>query len=453
MLARSSLLCLGRHTLTGLLSTCGQQFSDWSAAYRLFERGRFEPQDLFDTALRTGTGLCNAHTPVVAALDDTLLPKRGRKVAGTGWRRDPLGPPFQANLIWSQRFIQCSLLVPQSGTLSPGPARAIPVTFHHAPSARKPSRNASQSTWEQYKDDQRTLCLSQQGVEQLRALRTRLDTCAEGQDRQLLVCVDGSYTNKTVLKHIPERTTVIGRIRKDCKLYALPEAQEHGRGRRRSYGKRLPTPEELLKDQSVPWHSVKAYAAGKLYSFDIKSLSPVRWRAAGEDRNLRVVVMRPVAYRTRKDEKRLYRRPAYLICTDPTLDEQQLVQAYLWRWEIEVNFRDQKTVLGVGQAQMRTEASATAMPQFQVATYGLVLLAHRIVGANIQELPLPLWRKGNMQQRRRASLQDLIRILRTEQWGKAMGLENYSGFVQHLGNDMKPEKITNHLLGAICYAM
>jgi hypothetical protein len=32
--------------------------------------------------------------PVVALLDDTLIRKRGHRIAGTSWRRDPLGPHF-----------------------------------------------------------------------------------------------------------------------------------------------------------------------------------------------------------------------------------------------------------------------------------------------------------------------------------------------------------------------
>jgi len=39
-LGLSALTCLGRHTLSGLLCTAGQQFRDGSAAYRLFERER-----------------------------------------------------------------------------------------------------------------------------------------------------------------------------------------------------------------------------------------------------------------------------------------------------------------------------------------------------------------------------------------------------------------------------
>ena len=56
--------------------------------------------------------------------------------------------------------------------------------------------------------------------------------------------------------------------------------------------------------------------------------------------------------------------PAYLICTNPDLPLQALHQAYLWRWDIEVNFRDEKTILGVGQAQVRSERCQPECPRF-----------------------------------------------------------------------------------------
>jgi hypothetical protein len=56
---------------------------------------------------------------------------------------------------------------------------------------------------------------------------------------------------------------------------------------------------------------------------------------------VRVVVIAPVSYRLRQGSKLLYRPPAYLICTDPDLPLEPLVQEYLWRWDIEVNFRDE----------------------------------------------------------------------------------------------------------------
>ena len=83
------------------------------------------------------------------------------------------------------------------------------------------------------------------------------------------------------------------------------------------------------------------------------------------------------SYRLRKHSKVLYRKPAYLVCTDATLEIEPLLQHYLWRWDIEVNFRDEKTLLGVGQAQVRHPTSAHAVPALAVAAYALLSLAAR----------------------------------------------------------------------------
>ena len=48
----SSLVCLGRPTVTGLLSTAGLQFRDWTAAYRLFAWDRIDMSRLFSIICR-----------------------------------------------------------------------------------------------------------------------------------------------------------------------------------------------------------------------------------------------------------------------------------------------------------------------------------------------------------------------------------------------------------------
>ncbi len=92
---------------------------------------------------------------------------------------------------------------------------------------------------------------------------------------------------------------------------------------------------------------------GHTHSFHIKTVTPLRWRAAGKQ-NLRLVIIRPLGYRLSKQAPLLYRKPAYLICTAPELPLTQLLQAYLWRWEIEGGFRDQKQLIGIGEAHVRT---------------------------------------------------------------------------------------------------
>jgi hypothetical protein len=98
-LAASGLACLGRHTISGLLCTAGQQFVDWSGAYRLFEQERLDLDALWRIPRHDVLTELPASAPVVALIDDTLVRKRGQHISGTSWRRDPLGPHFTDNFI------------------------------------------------------------------------------------------------------------------------------------------------------------------------------------------------------------------------------------------------------------------------------------------------------------------------------------------------------------------
>jgi hypothetical protein len=211
----------------------------------------------------------------------------------------------------------------------------------------------------------------------------------------LHVCVDGTFTCRAVLRDLPAGTTLIGRLRKDARLFGLPtNAQENrGRGRRTGYGDRLPTPEQYRQDPSIPWESVRACAAGNTFDFDVKLIRPLRWKTAGAQRDLSLLIVRPIAYRLQQGAPLNYRQPAYLLCTDPTLSAQQILQAYLWRWEIELNFRDEKTLLGLGQPQVRTEPAVRTTAAFFVFIYALLLLALHRSRMMHAPFPLPRWRR------------------------------------------------------------
>ena len=85
----------------------------------------------------------------------------------------------------------------------------------------------------------------------------------------------------------------------------------------------------------------------------------------------------PLACRSRPGAKLLYRQPAYLIVSDPHLPLQRIVRHYVQRWDIEVNFRDEKTLPGVGEAQVRHPRSVAGLPRMIVAAYSWLLLAAR----------------------------------------------------------------------------
>lgn len=441
----SQLLCLGRHTLTGVLGTSGRLFCDWSADYRMYSSERVNPEKLFKSVRRSLTCKLGRAEPLVVALDDTRLKKTGNKTHGVKYTRDPMGPPFHVNFIKAQRFIQTSMACAADN----GMARMIPIDFVHAPSPQKPRRDADEQACEQFRKAKREMALPKVGADCLHALRNAMDK--EWQhDRPLWSIVDGGYTNGTFIKRLPPRTVAVGRIRADAKLYHLPDSPAGKPGRNRVYGERAPTPEELRQDTSVPWQHIAAFAAGKTHQFKIKTMTPLRWRSAGKEHDLRLIVIAPLGYKLTKHSKTLYRKPAFLICTDPNPDVQQIIQAYVWRWDIEVNFRDEKTIIGVGEAQVRHINSVEKVPALAVAAYAMLLTAAtNAYGPTGQPdtLPAPKWRRKNSL---RASTQSLIQQLRHEVWAEAL---NYSGFVPTAPDNSKPQKLENTLESALFYAI
>jgi len=407
------LSCLRRHLISTAICASGRQFVDWSADYRVCSPSPWEPRQLFDVVLDHLPDLLpSPQAPVFAALDDTILKKTGRRIPGVKILRDPMSPPFHVNFCYGLRFVQVSALV--SPRQAPGPARALPVRFDFAPPAHKPKKNAPTEAWDAYKEEQKKCTLTLAGVEAITSLRHSLDQRPDTRQRQLIVSGDGSYSNRPFLRRLPERTTYIGRLRKDAKLhYPRPARKGKKPGRPRRYGPVAPTPEEILKDDSLPVIKVPCFAAGQLREFPVKVLRTVYWRKTGADVPVQIVVIKPLGYRLRRGSKLLYRNPAFLICTDPELDLTTLVQAYVNRWEIECNHRDEKSLLGVAQGQVWNPHSVRRLPQLQVAGYSLLLLAS-ILSSGFQRteayLPLPKWRRKSI----RPSLLDLLALLREQ---------------------------------------
>ncbi len=436
-----------RGTLTNLICMCGRAQQDWTADYRLYSRDRVNPAGLFSTVLHEIETNLPATTPLVAAIDDTLVRKTGGKIDGVGWKRDPLGPAFQTNLVRGQRYVQLSAAWPGQG----GQARMIPVDFTHAPMPPKPGKKATPELVEEYKEKKKQQRLNVVALARIQQLRQALPEA-----RQLVVAGDGGYTNAGLLKGLPAKTTYIGRIRRDAVLNALP-GPPAATGRPAVYGAQVPTPESLRTDATVAWQHVEAYAAGKTHTFKIKTLGPVLWRKAGPTRPLQVLVIAPVGYRLRAGSKLLYRQPAFLICTDPAMPVGEQLQYYLWRWGIEGNFRDEKNLIGTGQAQLRTAASNRNQPACTVAAYALLLIAALLFGEPAGQpaeapphLRPPKWRThaaGASPSTRSAG--DLLRTLRSECWADQIAPQSFSEFVSAFPTSTNPSKADPFLAEAL----
>jgi len=403
--ALGSLVCLGRRCLTRIIWTNGGQQRNWSAEYFLHSRCHWEPQKLFQPILNHALEYCPQRL-VGVAIDDTKLRKTGRCIEQAFYQRDPMSPPFHVNLVLGLRFLQASLLVPLYRNAKVG-TRALPIRFQEVSRVQKPGKKATDVEKKQYKEAVKQKNLSRRSVEMYKQLRKMMDE-AGGYLKILVLAVDGSFCNRTCFGEIPDRTVLLARARKDAKL-----CFHDATGSRRFYAVDKFTPEQVRQDEARQWKTTKIFYGGKRRAIRYKAVADVYWQGGARRRPLRLIVVAPTAYRKNKSTKLYYRNPAFLLTSDLKSPDKQLLQIYFDRWQIEVNHREEKDTLGVGQAQLWNVTSVPKQPVLAVAAYSALLLASiKAFGAERGSAyaELPKWRR----KARRPSCLDLVTLLRKE---------------------------------------
>ncbi len=332
------ILCgVGRRTLTRAIAFHGNTQKDWSADYKVFSRCPWEPRALFHPILERAIQEQRLQR-IVVSTDDTRVWRTGKHVPQTQWHRDPLGPPFQVNLRWGHRFLQCSLSLPLYLQDQTSSSRSVPIRFEMAPVVKKPGAHASDQQLEHYRQLKKQKNLSVQFVALTQEVRQHLNQTGH-QAKRLVQVADGSFANRTVFAQDWEaqNVTLIVRCRKDIVLCR----RAPGKGRR-FYGSTKFTPEQVRRrDSRARWQKAWIFHGGS-------------YRSALQGHHSGLLARSPQTGRAplgggagglshQQEGRKYYRQPAYLLTTDLTTPALELLQAYFDRWGIEVNHRDEKT--------------------------------------------------------------------------------------------------------------
>lgn len=403
--ALGSLTAFGRRTLSRALWAQGRQLLDWSADYRLHARAPWKTQALFQPILHKARPLCHGRF-VCVAVDDTRLHKTGRRILSAFFQRDPLSPKFRFNLMLGLRFLQISLLVPLHRSALQ-PARALPVRFLEVPALKRPAGKASPQQWVIFQQQQKVNNLSTHTVEALRDLRSSLDAAGYTEQCLLAVC-DNSFCNRTIFRAELTNTAILARARRDTKLCHRVRGQGP-----RFYAAVKFTPKQVYDDPSLPWQESQIFHGGQWRKVRYKEVTDVYWQSGSGRKPLRLLVVARIPYQVPGRQRKNYGDPAFLLTTDLGGTPKELLQAYFDRWQIEVNHREEKDTLGVGQAQLRSSLSVPRQPAFVVAAYSALLLAGLLAYGPERVSAfqaLPKWRKNAI----RPSCLDLVTLLRKQ---------------------------------------
>lgn len=393
---------LGRHTLSGVLRSLGQDGRDWSAAYRLFSQGRIDLEAARRHLVRTLLTTLGPEDPLVVVLDGTQLPRTSARFPGVGWLRSPRTPVWRPGIHRAQRWVGLSALLPRAAD---GVSRVVPLWFAPAPSptARAWPEHPPRREWEA-------------GLAALGWLRTQLEALGQP-GRRVLAVADGSYGVAPLLRALPAGVSLLARTTRTRALHALPHDPVPGqRGRHRRYGARGPTPEQVLHARTG-WRTIPTWVRGRLLHLRVHTSGPWLVKPA-PDQPVFLLVVRGIG-RARLG-RRGQRAPAFLLVTAIQTPEgtwtlplpvAELV-AWAWqRWEVEVMHRELKSGFGLGQQQAWSPQAAALVIPWVVWLYATLMLAGYLSWGWA-----PASRQARWQRRRRWTARDVAQAVQQELW-------------------------------------
>ena len=374
---------LGRHTISQMISSVGYMQQDWSSWYRMLRGERFKEEDLSQRLMEQTLEHVTEDDEYVIATDATHFARSSKSMAGSSWVRGFVTAAFDRGLQRAQRFVTCAWMpkVEEGGY-----SRAIPIRMLSAFS--KTAAKSDEAVRTEY----------EAGLAFAHWTRQLMDGVKRTK-QQVLWIADGAYDTVEVWTHLPERLILLVRTAKNRVLYELPGAYV-GKGRRRKYGVRAPTPNEHLNDRKG-WANDTIEVRGRKISIRWKRVGPFL-RQGVSLLPVYLLVCGGASWTTGKvKHKRHDRKPAFYLMNAlkiggiwrPAVSDKAML-AWVWqRWEIEVTHREMKTGFGVGEMQCWNRVSAVLSVQWMVWVMGVLMLAaYRAWGiVRVKPAPVSAW--------------------------------------------------------------
>ena len=239
-IAEGWILCPSRRTLTGVYRFGDpKRTANFDAIPYFFRDASWEPTELWKQWAKYIVSIfASADSVLTFTLDDTVLPKTGRKIDGARTCRDAVRSTRNDFVkCWGLQFVPICLLVhPPWG----GEPISIPVNI-------RLNRKAGEG--------EKPVTLLDHAEAMIRELAEWLP------DKKFRIVADGAYAPLAGCS-LP-RTEIVSRIRSDAAIYELPPPCCPGqRGRPPVKGKRLPPPKDIAS-QVNQWRKVETVERGK----------------------------------------------------------------------------------------------------------------------------------------------------------------------------------------------
>jgi hypothetical protein len=330
-----------------------------------------------------------AHAPIVVGLDEHIERRRGAKIAAKGIYRDAVRSSKSffvktSGLRWASMMLLAA--IPWADRVW-----ALPFLTVLAPSERyhheRGRRHKQLTDW------------ARQMIKQLRRWLP---------DRRLVVVADSTYAAIELLAAcagLVQPVTIITRLRLDAALYdpALPRRPGQ-RGAPRKKGDRQPTLLSRVADASTVWDEATVRWYGRRSKLVKLATGTAVWYHSGKP----VVPLRWVLITDPTGTS----EPQALLSTDVELTAQQIVEWFVWRWQLEVTFEEARAHLGVETQRQWSEKAIGRTTPALLGLFSLVtLFAHQM----LREHPLPA-RSAAWYSKPVATFSETLALVRGQLW-------------------------------------
>jgi len=324
------LLCAGQRSIARMVPWGGLLRSR-SAYYRFLSEGKWRLpvlfRCLFELIVRTFK-----IAELTLALDDTLCPKWGKKIYGTGSFFDHVRRP-RPGYIWGHNWVVLSVVV------GPTKKTCIALPFWIGLYRRK------------------EICVPGQFRTRHQMAAGALKLVRALYSGPIRLLADGAYATNSLVGPIGEYgIELVSRLRSDAALRSprVPRRSKTARGRKPKHGAPLGKLRSLSHSQRL-FRKTRVEIYGKSVTLMVREFEAY-WPALR--RVIKVVITR--------DPNRP-KRVAFLFTTDCRLGAVEVIESFAQRWSIEQLFSVAKGHMGLDTAEVRTERAVIRHATFCMA--------------------------------------------------------------------------------------
>jgi hypothetical protein len=425
-LALATIITMGRRTVSHILwsASCLSQ-GDPSSYHRFFSAARLSLWPLAKVLAAAVLEQVPVGQVVVLDADDTVAQHRGKKVFGKGCHRDAVRSSWTHTVFkWGHKWVVLAVNVRLPLCRRDWALPVMAALYVPPPEGDKDTSAKRHKT---------PALLARQMVATL---------IHWFPDRQFVLQGDWGFSSHDLAlfchRHA-DHVRLIGRLRSDANLYALPDKKPRtGPGRHPRKGKKLPCPAETVARAKNRARVTLCWYGNSKREVEILSGCAGWYRGRGQGR----AALIPIRWVYVHDK--LAGREDYFFSTDPSLTPTQIVESFASRWNIEVTFEEIRAHLHFESTRMRCENSVKRAGAMLLGLFSVVSLIYAEIAAKqqIRVYGTPCYHKVD------PTFADALAAVRTLIWEKVI-LQHLPGG-QHVAKLPLPawQMLLDHLAAA-----